>query len=159
MVNMPLFQTASNPSPVVAEALISTAPGLFNNIFEGDIVFIGFEENRIENPIILGKLYRGSEYESQTTGGAGIFDSLRVINSAIIPSSTFYNFPQEISASYENFKTPKQVADYIKWFESEVRSRLGGLGYFDPSKVPGASYYNDICIDDGDLSDQSRHYN
>ena len=56
IVRMPLFETASSSAPVEAEALISITPGFYNNLFVGDIVFLSFEENALEKPIIIGKL-------------------------------------------------------------------------------------------------------
>ena len=57
IVRMPLFENASSASPVEAEALVSITPGFFNNIFVNDIVFVAFEENALEKPIIIGKQY------------------------------------------------------------------------------------------------------
>ena len=117
IVRMPLFENASNPSPVEAEALVSITPGLFNNLFVGDVVFVAFEENALEKPIILGKLFKGISDENQTAGGAGILDSLKVHKSAAIPSSTLFVYPSEMQKDYKNLKTPKMTADYIKWLE------------------------------------------
>jgi hypothetical protein len=115
---MPLFETAANPNPVLAEALVNIAPGMFNSIEVGDIVFISFEESAIEKPIILGKLFRGAEVESNIRGGGGVLDSLRVRSSATIPASTLYDFPAAAQNIYKDLNTPKKTADYIKWLET-----------------------------------------
>ena len=127
VVRMPLFETASSASPVEAEALVSITPGLYTNIFINDVVFVAFEENALEKPIILGKLYTGSADESTTPGGAGIFDSLKVNTAATIPSSTLFVFPDAVKNEYKDLKTPKKMADYIKWLEKFVKNVLNQL--------------------------------
>lgn len=118
IVEMPLFNSAASTTPIEAEALINVAPGVFNNLVVGDVVFVGFEENAIEKPIILGKLFRGAEIERTSRGGGAIFNNLKVNSSATLPASTNFEFPQDNQNAYINFKTPKNTADYIKWLES-----------------------------------------
>ena len=121
IVRMPLFETAASSAPVQAEALVNITPGLYNNLFVGDIVFVAFEENALEQPIILGKLYTGSANENSTKGGAGIFDTLKVRTDATIPSSTLFEFPVITKNEYKDLKTPKKMADYIKWLEKTTK--------------------------------------
>ena len=161
VINMPLFQNASNPSPVITKAYINITPGMYNNIFEGDIVFVGFEENRIENPIILGKLYRGVDEEGKATGGAGRLDTLHVETNAAVPAAIEFNFPDGMSQTYADFKTHKSTADKIKQLDSELNSLSGKFlslvsevsNYF-ASGGAGGSYGSTTLtgIDDGDLS-------
>jgi hypothetical protein len=118
---MPLFETAASSAPVEAEALVNIAPGMFNSLEVGDVVFIAFEENALEKPIILGKLFRGADTEGNIRGGGGVFDSLKARTSATLPSSTLFVFPENIQGNYADLKTPKQMADYIKWLEKLVK--------------------------------------
>jgi hypothetical protein len=118
IVRLPLFETASSTAPVEIEALVSITPGLFNNLFVKDVVFVAFEENALEKPIIIGKLYTGATRESNTAGGAGVFDTLNVRSSANLPAaSTNFIFKGDNRGEYNNLKTPKKMADYIKWLE------------------------------------------
>jgi hypothetical protein len=107
---------------VEAEALVNIAPGIFNNLAVGDIVFVAFEENAIERPIIIGKLFRGVDIEGAIRGGGGILDTLKVRTNATIPSATLFEYPQEIQNTYKDFNTPKKTADYIKWLEAYTKS-------------------------------------
>ena len=131
VVRMPLFETASSTTHVNAEALVSITPGMFNNLFVGDIVFVAFEENALEKPIIIGKLFRGTSDENNTPGGAGILDTLRVHTAATIPCTTLFMYPAAIRNEYKDLKTPKKMADYIKWMESFFKKLINQLdGHF-----------------------------
>ena len=50
-------------------------------------MFITFEDDQQDRPVIIGKLYLGAE-ESSTDAGKYIGDSLNIKNTASLPSST-----------------------------------------------------------------------
>ena len=128
VVRLPLFETASSTTPVEIEALVSITPGLFNNLFVNDVVFVAFEENALEKPIIIGKLYTGATKENNTKGGAGIFDTLTVRSSGSIPAATTtFVFQGDTKGEYKDLKTPKKMADYIKWLEKYFKKLFGQL--------------------------------
>lgn len=155
VVRMPLFETASSTSPVEIEALVNITPGLFNNLFINDIVFVGFEENALEKPIILGKLYRGTNYENNTPGGAGILDTLKVHTSAAIPASTtLFVHSADTANKYVNLNTPKKVADYILWLERLTKdfvARLDDNFRCFKNWVQWHFLPENVNVDDGDL--------
>lgn len=127
IVRMPLFENAASSAPVEAEALVSITPGMFNNLAIGDIVYIAFEENALEKPVIIGKLLKGTANENTTNGGAGILDTLKVRTAATIPASTLFEFPPSTKNEYKDLKTPKKMADYIKWLEKLTKKLLAQL--------------------------------
>jgi hypothetical protein len=154
IVRMPLFETASNPNPVEAEALVNIAPGLFNNLAVDDVVFVAFEENAIEKPIILGKLFRGADIEGNIRGGGAVVDTLKVRSTATVPASTLYEFPSAMQTNYKDLNTPKKVADYIKWLERLTKNLLVQLEeHFNCFKnwVQWQLRPENVEIDDGDL--------
>lgn len=154
IVRVPLFESASSSTPIELEALFNITPGMFNNIFIGDIVFIGFEENAMEKPVILGKLYKGASKENNTTGGAAIIDTLRVNTAAALPSSTIFNFPEATKNEYKDLKTPKKMADYIKWLETTLKKLIRQSdGHFRCFKnwTQWQLRPENVEIDDGDL--------
>jgi hypothetical protein len=151
---MPLFETASSSRHAEAEALVNIAPGLFNSLVVGDVVFVAFEENAMEKPIILGKLFRGTDIESNIRGGGGVLESLRVRSAATIPSSTLFKYPTNIKQNYKNLETPKQVADYIKWLERLTKTMANQLeDHFNCFKnwTQWQLAPENMEIDDGDL--------
>ena len=128
IVRLPLFETASSTAPVELEALVNITPGMFNNLFVNDVVFVAFEENALEKPIIIGKLYTGAQNENNTPGGAGILDTLTVRTSGRIPAATTtFVFQGDTKNEYENLKTPKKMADYIKWLEKLFKKLISQL--------------------------------
>lgn len=120
MVEMPLFNTASNPSPVIAEALVCITPGFYSNLCVNDIVFVTFEENKLEKPIILGKLYTGAADESTIRGGGGVMDALKINSEAVLPCSTLFRFSETSNHHYTDFNTPKKLADNIKQLKKDI---------------------------------------
>lgn len=127
VVRMPLFETASSSMPVEAQALVNITPGMFNNLNVNDVVFVAFEENALEKPIIIGKLYRGTANESNVPGGMGIVDTLKVRTAATIPCTTLFEYPKEIRNNYKDLETPKKIADYIKWLEKITKKWVDQL--------------------------------
>jgi hypothetical protein len=156
IVRMPLFETAANPNPVEAEALVNIAPGLFNSLAVGDVVFVAFEENAIDKPIIIGKLFRGADIERAIRGGAGVFDALKVNSTATLPASTAYAFPAAIQNNYVDLNTPKKTADYIKWLENLTKKLAAQLDdNFKCFKnwTQWQLQPENVEIDDGDLDE------
>ena len=155
-VRMPLFETAANPNPVEADALINITPGLFNNLTVGDVVFIAFEENAIEKPIIIGKLFRGVTVEDNIHGGSAVLDTLKVRSNMTIPASTVYEFPASVQNTYKDLNTPKKVADYIKWLERFIKNLIASLEASFGCFKNWAQWQlrpENVEVDDGDLDE------
>jgi hypothetical protein len=143
--------------PVEATALINIPPGIFNNLKVNDVVFIGFEENAMEKPIILGKLFTGAS-EGNIRGGGGVFNNLTVNSTASLPASTTFVFPVTPHNEYKDFTSLKNIVDYIKWLERFAKANINNLSsdfkcfknwtqwQFKPENIE---------IDDGDLDNPS----
>lgn len=115
-VRIPLFENASrNVKMIEADAQFSIVPGVYNSYNTGDIVFIGFEENKMEAPVILGKLFVSAAAESSSHRGNLSGNSLSVTESAQLPYSTIFNYDSitQNSATYKTLNTPKKLADSI----------------------------------------------
>jgi hypothetical protein len=151
---MPLFEISANATPVEADALVNIAPGVYNNLAVNDVVFIAFEENAMEKPIILGKLFRGADVEAGIRGGGGVFNTIKVNYDATLPATTLFAFPANRQKEYQDLKTPQKIADYIKWLELFTKQNVTQLdGHFRCFKSWTQWQFQpeNVEIDDGDL--------
>ena len=115
-VRIPLFENAArNVQMIEADAQINIVPGIYNSYKTGDIVFIGFEENKMELPVILGKLYVSASAEASSYRGNVSGNSLAITDTAQLPYSTLFNYDKisQNNTIYNDLNTPKKLADGI----------------------------------------------
>lgn len=115
-VRIPLFENASrNVNMIEADAQINIVPGIYNSYKTGDVVFIGFEEDKMELPIILGKLFVSAATEASSYRGNVSGNSLAITDTAQLPYSTIFNYDKiaQNNALYRDLNTPKKLADSI----------------------------------------------
>ena len=86
IVRIPQFETA-NSDPIILSATFSITPGMYNGYKENDVVWVAFENNRLEHPVIIGKLFLGTEKENKDPRGT--------INCMISTTSQKANIPQD----------------------------------------------------------------
>ena len=116
-VRLPLFETANTSGEVVLPAIFMNQPGMFNGYNEGDIVFVDFENNKLEAPIIIGKLYLGSEKEASNSQKGGLkIASLTVDSSATLPLDTklVFNHTSSDAPVDKGLSSYKSIIDIIK---------------------------------------------
>lgn len=164
-VRMPLFESASSTGPVIINALISNPPGVYNGYFKDDIVFVSFEENSLEKPIVIGKLYRGPSFEKDTPGGMGVYNSINVRDTTIVQAATTHFIftdkeKKELAGrnakNYPHMYTPKKMAYYILDTENDLRRLITELREdFTCFKRWTEWKFKpwNIHVDDGDLGD------
>ena len=90
-VRIPYFEPVSASSPAIMEAQLVIQPGQFNNYSKGDIVWISFENNRVDLPVVIGKVYSGASEESKNFPGIVQTATLRVNDAAELPAQTTVN--------------------------------------------------------------------
>ena len=115
-VRIPLFENAArNINMIEADAQINIVPGVYNSYKTGDVVFIGFEENKMELPVILGKLFVSASAEANSHRGNVSGNSLSITDTAQLPYSTIFNYDKiaQNDTIYKNLNTPKKLADSI----------------------------------------------
>lgn len=86
-VRLPIFEN-SNSEEVIISALVSNTPGLFNGYKVDDRVVVGFIDNAISRPVIIGKMYLGYANEIADPRGALNCNSAVIDENAEIPITT-----------------------------------------------------------------------
>lgn len=70
---------------IVLNATYCITPGIYDGLSVDDCVFIDFEEDQLEKPVILGKLYINSMEQANTKI---VTNNLNVTESVTLPDST-----------------------------------------------------------------------
>lgn len=89
-VRVPVFDKSSTsngktPTDQLGVASICVLPNCIPNVRVGDVVYVGFENNDVSSPVILGYMYLDKEYETQQ----GLYaDSISVRSGAVLPNNT-----------------------------------------------------------------------
>lgn len=92
-VRLPLFEGAGSVHEVILPAIFSVQPGVYNGYAEGDVVFVDFETDNFSTPIVIGKLFLGTEKEENSNKKGNLTAStLTVTNSASLPLTTTLTF-------------------------------------------------------------------
>lgn len=97
LVRIPMYETSQGERALFT-CIIKTLPGIVNGYVESDVVFVDFENDDLDYPVIVGKLYLGAskEINSKTSINA---DNLTVNGSA--------KFSEDFSISDINYKDIK----------------------------------------------------
>lgn len=70
---------------IILNATYCITPGIYDGLSVDDCVFIDFEEDQLEKPVILGKLYINSMEQANTKI---VTNNLNVTESVTLPDST-----------------------------------------------------------------------
>ena len=79
------FLEDNTTNEMVFDALLCNQPGEYNGYNVGDCVFVSFENDKLNTPIILGKLYVNQEGELPTYH---ILNELNVTSRVTLPENT-----------------------------------------------------------------------
>jgi hypothetical protein len=125
-IRMPLFETIAS-NPITTTAIFAIQPGMFNGYQVGDIVEVGFENNMINKPVVLGKLYLGVKNENDNYRGAIKCDSLEIKNKAVLPSDTQISYVRgqnslSIDSDATNYTSIKDIIDSVQKLENNSNS-------------------------------------
>lgn len=111
-VRIPLFETAGVDLESTAEAHFCVLPGTANCYSKNDVVWVAFDRNSIGYPVIIGKVYTGSDDE--TASGIHSVNTLIATQAAEIPQAT------KIVLDGETTTTIKALIDRIATLEQQI---------------------------------------
>ena len=84
IIRIPTLEDNTNKE-MLFEALLCNQPGEYDGYKVGDVVFASFEDNKLDTPVILGKLYTSVVDD---TRGYHKLSNLIVEDSIVLPSNT-----------------------------------------------------------------------
>jgi predicted secreted protein len=84
-VHIPFFETAGN-DPIIETATVSNTPGSYNGYKVGDVVYVAFEDGSMSNPVVIGKLYLGTEKEKADPRGVSNVEESTASKKATLPA-------------------------------------------------------------------------
>lgn len=116
IVNIPLFESpgvssqTSKLSNTLFSATLSHEPSLTYAYNVGDVVFVSFEDDELDRPIILGKLYLTDE-EIKDRGKLEV-STLKVHDQVTLPKSTIIG-DIDFSKLFDYFNSINEYIDYL----------------------------------------------
>ena len=79
LVRIPMYESPGN-GEAIFDCMVSNQPGIINGYTVGDVVFVDFENNDLDDPVVVGNLYRGLNEMKSKSGFVG--DSINVAGSS-----------------------------------------------------------------------------
>ena len=86
VVRVPIYETAGSEEALFT-CTYSIQPGVVNGYNVDDVVYVDFENNQLEEPIVVGKLYVGVD-DAQNSKSSFIGGSLQINGNANLPTNT-----------------------------------------------------------------------
>jgi hypothetical protein len=102
-VHIPFFETAGN-DPIIETATVSNTPGSYNGYKVGDVVYVAFEDGSMSNPVIIGKLYLGTEKEKADPRGVLNVEESSAAKKATLPADA--TLASNVDPNVPNTTTP-----------------------------------------------------
>lgn len=120
-VHMPFFETAGN-DPIIETATVSNTPGSYNGYKVGDVVYVAFEDGSMSNPVVIGKLYLGTEKEKADPRGVSNVEESTAAKKATLPADS--KLTAEIDSNVPNTTVPysslSSIANGLNKLNTEV---------------------------------------
>lgn len=111
LVRIPILESAGGQE-VVLSCLIMNQPGIVNGYQVGDVIFVAFENQDLDTPIVIGKLYTGT---NNLSSSAFIGDSLTVSGKTTL--STECNIGE---VSYIELSSIKYLIEQVEKLNNRV---------------------------------------
>ncbi len=111
VVRLPLFESAANEKELLVTATFATQPGIYNGYKVNDVVYVAFENNEIDSPVVIGKLYLGADKESKDPRGAINAENLKSASPMTLPIDTHLTLDND-EARLTNVKVDGELAGY-----------------------------------------------
>lgn len=135
-IRIPIFEGPGNVDPAVFTAVMNVPPGIHSGYAAGDIVLVGFADNSMNKPIVLGKLWLGPAGEalsSQEDLGWVSCKNFEVesTGTASLPSAANITF----TTKFQQKATLNDLINRIDDLESEVAQLKLAVATISPTAL------------------------
>ena len=119
------FMEDNTSSDAIFDALLCNSPIEFNGLKVGDCVFVGFEDDKLNTAIILGKLYTDVPNYSSVYG---LMNELNVTQKATLPLDTkignftaqdLFNLYQGVANGTGGTINPDDLKEFVRWIVTD----------------------------------------
>lgn len=130
VVRMPYFENGNISERAIATATFANTPGSYNGYKENDVVIVGFEDNNLSNPVVLGKLYLGAVRENADPRGTINCTETNVSNKCTLPMTTKIvasgqSKSPEIANTSQTYKSLNEVVEKVVKTDSVASTSNG----------------------------------
>ena len=146
-VRIPLFESAGN-DPITGTAIVSNTPGSYNGYKVGDVVLVAFEDGKMQNPVIVGKLYLGAAKEKQDPRGTINVETTTASKSASLPADAVLT--ANVDSNVPNTNTPFGSLASIANNLNSLNTDVNQLDRFTRNQ------FNSVITDVNDQGEQLR---
>lgn len=126
IIRIPTFEgvgNSINSSDITYSATLCYTPGNTDTYLPGDIVYVSFENNQYENPVIIGKLYVGDN--SQVVGA-------QKVNTLNVEGTTNLNGSVKVNGvSLTDLVDNSQAITNLNSITTETASKVADLALGD----------------------------
>lgn len=137
--NKPNYINGATSTDNLYEACICTLPNCYINVQAGDVVILGFEDDDVSQPIILGCLYAKDITDSKIDL---ISNSLQALNSASLPQNTSIG------------KVTAKDLGYLTGLKSNIQGQIDTIrNYQTGQTLKWLSYINYSATEDLDTNE------
>lgn len=110
-VRIPYFESAGINDRIIATATIGNQPGMYNGYRAGDVVWIAFEDGEASKPVVIGKLFLGSEAERGDARGVINVESATASSSMTMPINSNLAYEKDASVAQNGETKYGKISD------------------------------------------------
>ena len=133
-VHIPQFDLPNSTAPAILEAYICTLPGIYNGYNVDDSVWVAFEKNLLDNPVILGHLGAPAICDS-AAGGAIVGKNLTISERVLLPKDVEFNTAEtdfnSIAKIIAKLKSLTENTDSTGDLPTTLNSLQGAIDQYD----------------------------
>lgn len=110
-VRIPYFESAGINDRIIATATIGNQPGMYNGYRAGDVVWIAFEDGEASKPVVIGKLFLGSDAERGDARGVINVESATASSSMTMPINSNLAYEKDASVAQNGETKYGKISD------------------------------------------------